>query len=83
MRNSLLAILLALSACASKHVRTTAPVSLRGPGWVAAEQDPDKFLLIADDNKSAEAGVKEVCNGVIYTCTVEVMPARYIERKRK
>lgn len=53
---------LLLNTCGVRRIAVPNPPTHGGPGWVAAPQEPGKFLIIARDNAASMDAVKTLCS---------------------
>lgn len=61
----------------------TTPVTHRGEGWMASEQEPNVFLIIARDSAAQTAAMKELCPKEYICFDGYVGEASTVERRKK
>lgn len=80
---SVLLFAVLLSSCA-KHVPLRSPVTNSGAGWIAAEQKPGQFLVIAKNNEATKDAMKELCSKEYICFGPDTLgEALIVERRRK
>lgn len=74
---------LVFNSCGVKRVPVSAPTH-GGVGWVAVEQEPNKYLIIARGNEGMAEAMKTLCPWKTYICFDETIgEAVLIERRAK
>jgi hypothetical protein len=54
-----------------------------GIGWIAVEQEPNKYLIIAKGNEGTAEAMKTLCPWKTYICFDETIGEAFIIERRK